>query len=107
MDWSVCAGLVDISFLCAGVKKVVLCSPSQEANKNNPHKQFKSSFPAHNAQRRNEDLVTDQMFSDTPAINCGYAKAQFFAGCSAGVPDIIGLAKKSDFPKTSQDMKHF
>ena len=57
--------------------------------------------------RRNEDLATNQTFLDTPAINCGCAAAQFFSGCSAGVADIIGIAKKSDFPKTLQDMIRF
>ena len=57
--------------------------------------------------RRNEDLATDQIFLDTPAIDYGCAMSQFFSGCSAGVADIIGIAKKSDFPQTLQDMIHF
>ena len=68
---------------------------------------FKSPFPAHDAPRKNEDLATNQIFSDALAIDCGHTIAQFFSGCSAGVADIIGIAKKSDFPKTLQDMIHF
>ena len=43
-------------------------------------KHFKSRFPAFNIPRRSEEVATDTIFSDTPAIDSGVTMAQTFAG---------------------------
>ena len=41
-------------------------------------KRFKSPHPANNVWRRNEDVASDTLFSDTPAIDSGVKCAQIF-----------------------------
>ena len=43
-------------------------------------KHFKSRFPAFNIPRRSEEVATDTIFSDTPAIDSGVTMAQTFVG---------------------------
>jgi hypothetical protein len=44
------------------------------------HKMFKSPNPSANLKRRDEADSTDQIFSDTPAINGGVKSAHIFVG---------------------------
>ena len=43
-------------------------------------KHFKSRFPAFNIPRRSEEVATDTIFSDTPAIDSGVTMAQICVG---------------------------
>ena len=43
-------------------------------------KHFKSRFPAFNIPRQSEEVATDTIFSDTPAIDSGVTMAQIFVG---------------------------
>ena len=41
---------------------------------------FHAPNPALNIHRFNDDILTDKIFSDTPALDCGYTAAQIFFG---------------------------
>ena len=66
-------------------------------------KVFKSPFPAMNVVRRHEAVATDTVFSDTPAIDCGYKCAQIYTGVRTKVTDIYGMKSTKNFPGTLQD----
>ena len=51
-------------------------------------KHFKSRFPAFNIPRRSEEVATDTIFSDTPAIDSGVTMAQIFVGKRTLVTDV-------------------
>ncbi len=60
---------------------------------------YKSPFPALNVKRRNEDLYTDTVYADTPAIDDGSTSAQFFVGRDTGIWSMYQLRTSlcSDF----------
>ena len=51
-------------------------------------KHFKSRFPAFNIPRRSEEVATDTIFSDTPAIDSGVTMAQICVGRRTLVTDV-------------------
>ena len=67
-------------------------------------KMFKSPNPALNIPRRDEDLATDTVYSDTPAIDDGSTIAQIFFGCSSLVSDVIGIKTEGQFVHTLNDI---
>ena len=54
-------------------------------------KHFKSRFPAFNIPRRSEEVATDTIFSDTPAIDSGVTMAQISVGKRTLVTDVYPL----------------
>ena len=66
-------------------------------------KHYKSRFPALNCSRRNEDVATDTIFSDTPAIDNGSKCAQFFVGRESLVADIYPMKDPKQFVSTLED----
>jgi hypothetical protein len=51
--------------------------------------------------RRNEDLLTDYVYSDVPAIDDGSTGAQVFFGRDTHVGDVYGLKSEGHFPNAS------
>ena len=52
---------------------------------------YKSSFPACNIYHCNEPIVTDTVYSNTPAISSGCKCAQIFVGTKTMVTDVYGM----------------
>lgn len=67
-------------------------------------KMYKSPFPALNVQRRNEDVATDTVYSDTPALLDGSTMAQVFVGTPSLVTDVYGMKTEKQFVSTLQDI---
>ena len=67
------------------------------------NKHYKSPFPAHNVPRRSEDVATDTVFSDVPAIGGGETCAQIFVGRQSLVSDVYGMKTEKQFINTLQD----
>ena len=63
-------------------------------------KHFKSRFPAFNIPRRSEEVATDTIFSDTPAIDSGVTMAQIFVGKRTLVTDVYPLKSQKQFVNT-------
>ena len=63
-------------------------------------KHFKSRFPAFNLHRRSEEVATDTIFSDTPAIDSGVTMAQIFVGKRTLVTDVYPLKSQEQFVHT-------
>ena len=59
-------------------------------------KRYKSSNPAMNVHRRDEPVATDQIFSDTPAIDGGEKSAQIYVGTRSMVTDVYPLKSGTD-----------
>ena len=59
-------------------------------------KHFKSRFPAFNIPRQSEDVATDTIFPDTPAIDSGVTMAQIFVGKRTLVTDVYPLKSKNN-----------
>ena len=70
-------------------------------------KHFKSRFPAINIPRQSEEVVTDTIFSDTPAINSGVTMAPIFVGKITLVTDIYPLKSQKQFVNTLEDNIRF
>jgi hypothetical protein len=66
-------------------------------------KHFKSPFPAFNIRRRHEDVATDFVYSDTPAIGTGDTIAAIFVGRTTKVTDAYGIKTETHFPATLED----
>ena len=64
---------------------------------------FKSPFPACNVLRRNENVATDTIFADVPAIDDGSRCAQIFVGLKSGVVDAYGVKSDKQFVPTLED----
>ena len=64
---------------------------------------FKSPFPLLNVKRREEAVLCDQVFSDTPAIDGGETSAILYVGRESLVKDVYGLKTGKDFPATLED----
>ena len=67
---------------------------------------FKSPFPALNVARRNEDLLTDVVYSDTPAIDDGSTSAAVYSGRISHVMDVYGMKTDKQFVNTLEDIIH-
>ena len=59
-------------------------------------KHFKSRFPAFNIPRLSEEVATDTIFSDTPAIDSGVTMAKIFVGKRTLVTDVYPLNLKNN-----------
>ena len=66
-------------------------------------KHFKSRFPAFNIPRQSEEVATDTIFSDTPAIDSGVTMAQNFVGKRTLVTDVYPLKSQKQFVNTLGD----
>jgi hypothetical protein len=66
-------------------------------------KHYKSPNPAMNVHRRNEDIATDTVFLDTPAIDDGSMCAQIYVGMESQVCDVYGMKTDGQFVNTLQD----
>jgi hypothetical protein len=66
-------------------------------------KHYKSPFPALNVQCRDEPIVTDTVYSDTPAIDRGETCAQIFVGTETLVTDVYDLKTEKQFVNTLED----
>ena len=67
-------------------------------------KRYKSPFPALNVHRRNEPIATDTVYSDTPAIDCGYTSAQIFVGTEPMFTDVYGMKSDKQFVNTLENV---
>ena len=70
-------------------------------------KHFKSRFPAFNIPRQSEEVATDTIFSDTPAIDSGVTMAQNFVGKRTLVTDVYPLKSQKQFINTLEDNIRF
>ena len=64
---------------------------------------FKSRNPVSSIPRCSEDLATDTIFSDTPAVDDGSTMAQFFCGHDTLVCDAYGIKSTKQFINTLSD----
>ena len=53
--------------------------------------------------RRNEDIASDTVFSDTPAVDNGAKSAQIFFGTKTMDTDVEEMKTQSEFPSAFQD----
>ena len=67
-------------------------------------KRYKLPFPALNVHRRNEPIATDTVYSDTPAIDCGYTSAQIFVGTEPMFTDVYGMKSDKQFVNTLENV---
>ena len=70
-------------------------------------KHFKSRFPAFNIPRQSEEVATDTIFSDTPAIDSSISMAQIFVGKRTLVTDVYPLKSQKQFVNTLEDNIRF
>ena len=70
-------------------------------------KHFKSRFPAFNIPRQSEEVATDTIFSDTPAIDSGVTMPQIFVGKRTLVTDVYPLKSQKQFVNTLEDNIRF
>jgi hypothetical protein len=66
-------------------------------------KRYKSPHPALNIHRRNKDVATDTVFSDTPAIYGGETCAQIFYGTTSHVTDVEPMKAQKQFVNALED----
>ena len=66
-------------------------------------KRYKSPHPACNVYQWNEDIASDTVFSDTPAIDNSAKSAQIFFGTKTMVTNVEDLKSQSGFPSAFQD----
>ena len=64
---------------------------------------LKSRNPALNVPRRPESVVTDTIFSDTPAVDSGVMQAQRFVGRDSLVADVYLMKSGKQFVNTLED----
>jgi len=65
---------------------------------------YKTPFPALNVARRSKDLLTDIIYSDTPAIDDGLTCATIYSGRLSHVLDVYGMKSESQFVNTLEDV---
>lgn len=65
---------------------------------------FKSPYPALNIPRRQEDIATNTVYSNTPAIDDGATIAQFYIGTKSYVSDVFGMKNDREFVNTLEDI---
>jgi hypothetical protein len=56
---------------------------------------YKTPFPAMNGARRSEDLLTDIIYSDTPAVDDGLTSAAVCSGHLSHVLDVFGMKTRN------------
>ena len=66
-------------------------------------KHLKSRYQALNIPRRNEQVATDTVFSDTPAVESGIKRAEVFVGMDALVADAYPMKGGMQFINTLED----
>ena len=64
----------------------------------------KSPFPALNVRRRNEDVATDTVYSNTPALGNGCTSAQIFVGCDTQFIDVYPMKSNRYFVNALLDV---
>ena len=64
---------------------------------------LKSRFPALNAHRRNEPVVTDTVWVDEPAVDDGLTATQVFVGRNTYVTDVYGCKTDAEFGGILED----
>ena len=79
----------------------------KKASQEQLRKHLKSRFPAFNIPRRSEEVATDTIFSDTPAIDSGVTMAQIFVGKRTLVTDVYPLKSQKQFVNTLEDNIRF
>ena len=52
---------------------------------------FRSPFPEINIQRHHEYVATGIIYAATPAVDCGYTRAQFYCWIDSQVCDVYGI----------------
>jgi hypothetical protein len=67
------------------------------------HKRFKAPNPATNVPRHDEPMATDNIQSDTPAIDGGKKYTQFFVGVHSLLSDVHGMKSPASFPGVLMD----
>ena len=67
---------------------------------------LKSRNPALNVPRRHEAVVTEFVYSDTPAVDSGVKMAQRFVGKESLVSDIYPMRSGKQFVNTLEDNIH-
>ena len=70
-------------------------------------KHFKSRFAAFNIPRRSEEVPTDTIFSDTPAIDSGFTMAQIVVGKRTLITDVYPLKSQKQFVNALEDKIRF
>ena len=74
---------------------------------------LKSRFPGANVPRRNENVATDTVFADTPALDDGLVghggvrMVQFFCGCTSEFVAIYPMSSESQVHMALQDFIRF
>ena len=64
---------------------------------------FKSSNPALNVHRRNENVACDFVYADTPAVDDGATSCVLFVGTESLVTDVYGVKTDKQFVNTLED----
>ena len=94
--------------ILAGSTNIPLRKPSTKPlNGLLPPLGIKSRFPAFNIPRRSEEVATDTIFSDTPAIDSGVTMAQSFVEKRTRVTDVYPLISQKQFVDTLEDNIRF
>ncbi|KAG7345437.1 hypothetical protein IV203_032968 [Nitzschia inconspicua] len=70
-------------------------------------KVYRSQNPALNVIQRGEPVATDELFSDTPAVDCGATRCQVFVGMNTDVTDIYPLQTSKQFVNSLEDNVRF
>ncbi|KAG7338517.1 reverse transcriptase RNA-dependent DNA polymerase [Nitzschia inconspicua] len=70
-------------------------------------KVYRSQNPALNVIQRGEPVATDELFSDTPAIDCGATQCQVFVGMNTDVTDVYPLQTSKQFVNSLEDNVRF
>ena len=65
---------------------------------------FRSPFPALNIPRQQESAPTDTIQADTPAIDCGHTRAQFYCGTDSQVWDVYGIKADKKIINSFEDI---
>ncbi len=66
-------------------------------------KTYRTPFPAANVHRRDEDVASDFVYSNTPAVDSGATQASIFVGRRSHVTDVYPQKTDSDFVHSLQD----
>ncbi len=66
-------------------------------------KQYKSPFPVLNVHQHDKLIVTDTIYSDTPAIDSGATIAQVFVSTESLVMDVYSMKTNWQFVNTLED----
>ena len=64
---------------------------------------FKAPNPGIDVFQLNEDGLTDTVYADTSAIDCGHTLAQIFFGSNSHITAVYGIKSTKSFLKTLQD----